>query len=74
MTICILGRIDGEQGRDVWMAVRNVELILHGARFSEVLTAASVDMAVFWNVESCSLVESTDVSEIILSSLMAIKN
>jgi hypothetical protein len=56
------------------MAVRNVELILHGARFSEVLTAASVDMAVFWNVESCSLVESTDVSEIILSSLMAIKN
>jgi hypothetical protein len=36
----------------------------------EVLTAASVKIAVFWVVAPCSLVEATDVSEVLAASII----
>jgi hypothetical protein len=40
----------------------------------QVLTAASMKMAVFWDVALCSLVKVTDVSEVLSASIIRAMN
>jgi hypothetical protein len=38
----------------------------------QVLAAANMKIAVFWNVAPCSLIEMTDVSEVLIASIIRV--